>query len=215
MITVGRKGRPFSDDDRDLLQSLAWQATLALEHVDLHVQVSREAITDELTGLANHGRFQDLLSGEIEQVRRYHHPLGLIMLDIDNFKSINDTYGHQQGNVVLTHVARVVRDSSREADTPARYGGEEMALVLPHTGREGSFAIAERIRSSIADLRIPRLDRKGILRVTASLGVAASSDGEKDTLIAEADAALYAAKREGKNRVMKAQPETANVFGGE
>jgi diguanylate cyclase (GGDEF)-like protein len=109
----------------------------------------------------------------------------------------------------------VVRDSSREADTPARYGGEEMALVLPHTGLEGSFAIAERIRSSIADLRIPRLDRKGILRVTASLGVAASSDGEKDTLIAEADAALYAAKREGKNRVMKAQPETANVFGGE
>src|SRR5205085_2507288 len=156
------------------------QATLALENVELHVQVSRQAVTDELTGLANHGRFQDLLSAEMEQVRRYHHPVGLIMLDIDDFKSVNDRYGHQQGDVVLSHVARVLRDSSREADTPARYGGEEMALVLPHTGLEGSYAIAERIRSAIADLRIPRLDQQGVLRITASLGVAASSDGEKD-----------------------------------
>src|SRR5207248_10173198 len=104
---------------------------------------------------------------EIEQVRRYRHPVGLIMLDIDDFKSVNDTFGHQQGDVVLKHVARVLRDTSREADTPARYGGEEMALVLPHTDLEGSYAIAERVRTAIADLRIPRLDQQGVLGITA------------------------------------------------
>ena len=131
----------------------------------------------------------------MEQVRRYHYPVGLIMLDIDNFKSINDNYGHQQGDVVLKHVARVVRENSREADSPARYGGEEMALILPHTDLEGSAAIAERVRSSIEALRISRLDGQGTLRITASVGVAASSEGFKDGLIADADAALYEAKR--------------------
>jgi diguanylate cyclase (GGDEF)-like protein len=215
VITVGRSEKPFTDDDRDLLVSLAAQTTLALENIDLHFQVRKQAVTDELTGLANHGRFQDLLNAEVEQVRRYHHPLGLIMLDLDDFKSVNDTYGHQQGDVVLKHVARILRDNSREADTPARYGGEEMALILPHTDLEGSHAIAERVRGAIEALRVPRLDQDGVLRVTASLGVAAASDGHKESLIADADAALYSAKRNGKNRTVRSQSETANVISGE
>ncbi len=215
LITVGRQGQPFTNDDRELLRSLAAQATLALENVDLHFQVRKQAVTDELTGLANHGRFQDLLSAEIEQVRRYHHQLGLIMVDIDNFKSVNDTYGHQQGDVVLKHVARVLQDTSREADTAARYGGEELALILPHTDLEGSYAIAERARTAIAALRIPRLDGQVILIITACLGVAASSEGLKDDLIAEADAALYTAKREGKNRTVRAAARAANVVTAE
>jgi diguanylate cyclase (GGDEF)-like protein len=215
LITVVREGQRFSADDRELLRSLAAQATLALENVDLHIQVSRQAVTDELTGLANHGRFQDLLGTEIEQVRRYRYPVGLIMLDIDNFKSINDTYGHQQGDVVLRRVARVLADSSREVDYPARYGGEEMAVILPHTDLEGAYAIAERIRTSIEALRIPRMDKRGVLHVTASLGVAASSEGEKNALIAEADAALYEAKRRGKNRTVRASVQAANVLSGE
>ncbi len=214
LITVTRE-RPFTEDDRELLRSLASQATLALENVELHFQVRRQAVTDEQTGLANHGRFQDLLSAEMEQVRRYHHAVGLIMLDIDDFKVVNDTYGHQQGDVVLRHVARAVLATSRETDSPARYGGEEMALILPHTDLEGSYAIAERLRNEIAALRIPRLNGDGVLRITASVGVAASSDGDKDTLIAEADRALYVAKREGKNRTVRAFPETANAFFGE
>jgi diguanylate cyclase (GGDEF)-like protein len=215
LITVGRPDREFTDDDRDVLRSFAAQTTLALENVELHFQVRRQAVTDELTGLANHGRFQELLTTEIEQVRRYEHPVGLIMLDIDDFKSVNDTYGHQQGDVVLKQVARVLRDSSREADAAARYGGEEMALVLPHTDLEGSHAIAERVRTAIEALRVPRLDGQGVLRVTASVGVASSADGDKDSLISEADAALYAAKRSGKNRTVAGHAETANVFGGE
>jgi diguanylate cyclase (GGDEF)-like protein len=215
VITVSRTERPFSDDDREVLRSLAAQATLALENIELHHQVQRQAVTDELTSLANHGHFQDLLSAEVEEVRRYHYPVGLIMLDIDDFKSINDTYGHQQGDVVLKQVAKVLRDTSRDVDTPARYGGEEMALILPHTDLGGAYAIAERLRTSISALRIPRLDGEGFLSVTASLGVTATSDGVKDSLIREADAALYGAKRQGKNQTVKAQPTPANVFAAE
>jgi diguanylate cyclase (GGDEF)-like protein len=213
VITVGRAERPFSDDDRDMLRSLAAQTTLALENVELHHQVQRQAVTDELTGLANHGRFQELLAAEMEQVRRYENPVGLIMLDIDNFKSVNDTYGHPQGDVVLKHVARVLRENSRDVDSPARYGGEEMALILPHTDLPGAHAIAERVRTAIEALHIPRLDHDGVLRVTASVGVAASTEGDKEALVAEADGALYTAKRGGKNRTVAAQ--AANVGGSE
>ncbi len=213
LITVVRRERPFSNDDRALLRSLGAQATLALDNVDLHVQVSRQAVTDELTGLANHGRFQELLGYEVEQVRRYHHPLGLIMLDIDDFKAINDTHGHQQGDVVLKRVARVLEDNSREVDYPARYGGEEMALILPHTDLEGTYAIAERIRTAIEALRVPNRNGSAPLRITASLGVVASGEAQKDELIAEADAALYEAKRQGKNRTVRAPVGAANVLG--
>ena len=213
MITVARRGQPFTDNDRELLHSLAGQAALALENVDLHFQVRRQAVTDELTGLTNHGRFHELLGDEMQQVRRYHYPTGLIMLDIDDFKAINDTYGHQQGDVVLKQIARVVRDGSRDTDRPARYGGEEMAVILPHTDLEGAHAIAERIRTAIEALRVPRLDGRGQLRVTASVGVAASAEGHKDALIADADAALYEAKRKGKNRTVRASARAANVFG--
>ncbi len=211
LITVGRRGRRFDDDDLDILRSLAAQATLALDNVELHYQVRRQAVTDELTGLANHGRFQELLRAELDQVRRYHHSVGLIMLDLDGFKSVNDTYGHPQGDVVLKEVARVVRDTSRETDTPARYGGEEMAVILPHTDLAGAYTIAERVRTAIEALPIPRLDGTGELHITASLGVAASNDGDGQVLISRADAALYAAKRQGKNRAVKAPPEPAKV----
>ena len=116
---------------------------------------------------------------------------------------------------MLAEVARVVRESSREADAPARYGGEEMAVILPHTDLEGAFAIAERVRTAIEALEIPLVATGGTLRVTASLGVAASADGSKDALIACADAALYAAKRQGKNRTVSGATPAAGVVGGE
>jgi diguanylate cyclase (GGDEF)-like protein len=202
IITVARRGRPIDEDDREVLRSLAAQATLALENVDLHFQVQRQAVTDELTGLANHRRFQELLATEMEQVRRYHYSVGVIMLDVDDFKRVNDTWGHPQGDIVLAEVARLVRESSRETDTPARYGGEEMAVILPHTDAQGAYAIAERVRTAIASLQIPLPNGQGPLRVTASLGVAATTNGSKDALIQAADAALYLAKHQGKNRTI-------------
>ena len=224
LITVCREGRRFTEDDLELLRSLASQATLAMANVNLHFDVQRQAITDDLTGLTSHGHFQDLLSAEMEEVRRYRYPVGLIMLDIDNFKSVNDVYGHQQGDLVLRCVADALRDTSRDVDVAARYGGEEMALILPHTDLEGAFEMAERARMAIASMEIPLLEGEGCLRVTTSVGAASSVEGKKDELIAAADAALYVAKREGKNRTVRAEPapatvraesDTANVVSGE
>ena len=214
LVTVGRRDRPFTEDDKDLLRSLARQTTVALDNVELHREVQRQAVTDELTGLTNHGRFQEVLSSEMEQVRRYHYPVGLIMIDLDNFKKINDTYGHPQGDQVLKRVARVLTETSREADSAARYGGEEMALILPHTDLEGSYAIAERVRTAIEALEVPMVDGSGVLRVTASLGVGVTTDGYKEPLISETDAALYRAKHGGKNRTERAGTPSANGTGG-
>ncbi|MEO6857127.1 MAG: GGDEF domain-containing protein, partial [Solirubrobacteraceae bacterium] len=214
LITVARPGRTFNQDDLELLRSLAARATLALANVSLHHDVQRQAVTDDLTGLTSHGHFQQLLGAEMEQVRRYRYPVGLVMIDIDDFKSINDLYGHQQGDVVLRKVADILRETSRDVDFAARYGGEEMALILPHTDLEGTFVIAERFREAIEALEVPLLEGEGALRITASFGAAASADGQKNDLIAAADSALYVAKREGKNRTVKADAQTAHAFGG-
>jgi diguanylate cyclase (GGDEF)-like protein len=125
------------------------------------------------------------------------------MIDLDNFKSINDGYGHQQGDRVLRQVAAILRDTKRDVDVAARYGGEELCLILPHTDLEGTYAIAERVRESIEAAEIPLIGSEGVLRITASFGVAATTDGDKNRLIAAADGALYAAKRQGKNRTVR------------
>jgi diguanylate cyclase (GGDEF)-like protein len=172
-------------------------------------------VTDDLTGLATHGAFQDLLASELAEVRRYRYPVGLLMIDLDGFKSINDLYGHQQGDVVLRHAADVLWENSRDPDVAARYGGEELALILPHTDLDGTYTIAERIRQSIENMRVPLLRGGGSVQVTASIGVAATSENDQSGLISAADAALYVAKRAGKNQTVRATAETADVGGGE
>jgi diguanylate cyclase (GGDEF)-like protein len=141
--------------------------------------------------------------------RRFDQALALLMIDVDDFKRVNDTYGHQQGDLVLREVAAVLRDCSREVDEPARYGGEELVVALQQTDLGGGEAIAERVRTAVEALELPRLDGRGTLRVTVSCGVAASSDGNPTALVAAADAALYAAKRAGKNRTMRADAAVA------
>lgn len=212
LVAVARRGRPFTDEERALLGSLIAQTGISLENVELHDQVARQAVTDELTGLFNHRRFQEVMDAEIAAARRYDRPLGLLMIDIDNFKRVNDTYGHQQGDLVLKAVAAVLQDSSREIDEPARYGGEEMAVALPQTDLDGAYTIAERVRASVEALRVPRLDGAGVLGVTVSCGVAASRTASKDQLVASADAALYRAKHSGKNRTVRGEePAVAPV----
>jgi diguanylate cyclase (GGDEF)-like protein len=208
VISIARPGGAFSERQQELFAYLARQAAISIENVGLHETIQRQAVTDELTGLFNHRRFQEVMTAEVERVRRFEQELGLIMLDIDNFKRVNDTYGHLQGDHVLREVARVLREASREVDEPARYGGEEMAVALPQTGLDGAFEFAERVRTQIEALELPLLDGDGVLRVTASFGVAAlphSAKPDKDALVAAADAALYRAKRSGKNRTVKAE----------
>ena len=169
--------------------------------------MQRQALTDELTGLSNHRRFIETLAAEAERARRFGQSVGLVMLDLDDFKAVNDTYGHQQGDQVLRSVADLMRSYSREIDTPARYGGEELAVVLPQTDVDGAFQLAERLRTGIANLDIPMVSGGGRMRVTASLGAAALPANAQDPerLIAAADAALYEAKRGGKNKTVRAR----------
>ena len=207
-ISIARRGADFSIEQCDLLAYLATQTAVSLENADLHRRISRQAITDELTGLSNVRHFHELLDQEIERAQRFNNHIGLVMVDIDNFKQVNDTYGHPQGDLVLKEVARVLQEHSRDIDYPARYGGEEMSVILPQTDIGGASMLAERMREAIEELRVRRLDGDGVLQMTASFGVAAlpGSATDKRYLIAVADEALYRAKRGGKNRVERATP---------
>ncbi|HVF77882.1 MAG TPA: diguanylate cyclase [Solirubrobacteraceae bacterium] len=207
VVSVGRNGRPFTPSDRELFTYLAGQAARSMENVDLHETAARESVTDDLTGLSNRRAFDDALSSEVERTRRLGGDLGLVLIDLDNFKRVNDTYGHPQGDLVLREVARVLQASSREIDQPARYGGEELAVVLPGTDLEGAYNRAERIREEIERLRIPRLDGTGVLNVTTSCGVASMRGTAADgtALVQAADTALYEAKHSGKNTSVRAR----------
>ena len=206
VVSVARNG-PFTTGDRELFSYLAGQVARSMENVELHETTARRSVTDELTGLSNRRAFDDALAAEVERSKRFGTDLGLVLIDIDDFKLVNDTYGHPQGDVVLREVARVLRESSREVDHPARYGGEELAAVLPGTDLEGAFNRAERVREQIAGLRIPRLDGGEALTVTVSCGVAAARgvDAEGRGLVQSADRALYEAKRSGKNKTVRAR----------
>jgi diguanylate cyclase (GGDEF)-like protein len=207
VVSVGRSERPFTQSERELFNYLAGQAARSMEDVDRHETVTRESITDDLTGLANRRAFDEALAHEVERTKRFGGTLGLVLIDLDHFKNVNDTYGHQQGDVVLREVARVLRESSRDIDHPARYGGEELGLVLPGTDIDGAFNVADRVRRSIGSLSIRRIDGGGTLRVTASCGVAAlplSAADERD-LVKAADDALYHAKADGRNNTRRAR----------
>ena len=192
----------FSDDDVEALSALAVQAGVAIENARLHRVVERQAVTDALTGLANRRQFYEVLGREYERAQRFGQPVSLILLDIDDFKQINDSRGHLAGDAVLHSVAATLAEVIREIDLAARYGGEEFAVLLPQTGPDGAANLAERLRSEIAARKI-RFGTDEIAGVTASFGVAAGPVNEQTQidLIASADAALYQAKREGKNHV--------------
>ncbi len=196
----------FTREERELFEYLAGQAAVSIENADLHETVQHQAVTDELTGLSNIRELHTALDREIERSRRFNSSLGLVMLDIDDFKQVNDVHGHQQGDHVLVEVARVLRALSRDIDEPARYGGEELTVITPETDSAGAAQLAERMREAIEALRIPRLDGQGDVSITASFGVSSLPDtaSDKSSLIAAADAALYRAKRAGKNRVERA-----------
>jgi len=204
VVALSRAGAAFADSEQRLFGHLVGQLAVAIDNVALHERVSREARTDELTGLPNHRAFQEALATELERTRRFRRPLAVAMVDIDAFKAVNDTYGHQQGDEVLRHVATAIRETCRATDTPARYGGEELAVVLPETGIDGAYVVGENIRRAVEGLRLPLSD-SATLRVTVSVGVAATGSErvEPAALIAAADAALYAAKRGGRNQTVR------------
>jgi len=169
-------------------------------------RVASQAATDSLTGLANRRSFDDELALEWRRAERVGGPLALVLVDLDNFKSINDGRGHQAGDAVLRRVAAILDSGARNADLAARYGGEEFALLAPETDLLGATKLADRLRADLEAAMIQLPDGEE-LSVTASFGVAVKGTLERpEQLIAAADEALYEAKRNGKNRVVAADP---------
>ena len=192
----------FTPAEIELLSILASLAAQAIENARLYAQAQEQARTDTLTGLFNHREFQHRLEQEIERFRRYRRPLSLLMLDIDHFKAVNDTYGHPAGDEVLRTLAVLIRQALRPADQPARYGGEEFAVILPETPTASAHALAERLRSAIAAAPVA-LGTGATLDLTVSIGVAGCPEDANTgpALVAAADRALYAAKNAGRNCV--------------
>lgn len=196
------RDRPFTPEESELVAHLVGQADAAARDIERHEQLHREAQTDGLTGLANKRRFEERLAEDVAVARETGAPLSLVLLDVDDFKRVNDVHGHLVGDEVLREVAARLREAAR-AGEPARYGGEELAVALPGAGANDAARVAERVRAAIEAASVA-LPSGGTLGVTASLGVATLAGGEPmepSELVAAADAELYRAKREGKNRV--------------
>lgn len=202
LVVASTKAGAFEEDTLRVVEGMALQVAAAIQNAHLYEM----AMVDGLTGLFVRRYFDARIAEELERARRYGTAFSIIMMDIDNFKQLNDTHGHPVGDRVLREVATVVRDQMRGVDTAARYGGEEFAVVLPRTEKVAAYNLAERIRLAIAERSIA-LEGASVpaVTVTASFGIAAYPDesvaGEGDDIVRRADLALYRAKQLGKNRV--------------
>ena len=213
LLRAARIKGAFTLREINFCEIVAQAAANALERAQLfeNIQQAKErlehlAITDGLTGLYNHRYFLQQLEAEYERARRYELPLSCMIMDIDNFKRVNDTFGHLQGDSVLRGLASCALQTVRKSDVVARYGGEEFVVIMPQTGLEGARTQAERIRKKILEHSFEGLP--DTYKVTVSIGVAvfdAQTIPDCEALIRVADGALYQAKREGKNRAIVGQ----------
>ncbi len=193
---------PFNPDELKLVVAHALERKKLQEEVQEKKIYQEMAIIDGLTGLYNRRYFDELLAREESRARRYPQKFSLLMIDVDNFKIINDTYGHPQGDNILKKLGEILLRSSRNTDFVSRYGGDEFCIVAPHTNKENASVFAARIMDIIGrDLAVINNEAKA--SVTASIGVANFNDDAqaKEELLTKADNALYQAKRLGKNRV--------------
>ena len=190
--------------DRVVLDLFALQAVQALRLARAYRTVRLGTLRDALTGVANHGSFQETLRHEVARHERSAESLVLLMVDLDDFKTVNDRFGHPVGDVVLRGVVARLLESVREMDVVARYGGEEFAVILPQTDAAQGTRVAERLRAAVAASPLPAGSAEP-LPLTVSIGLALYPEdaGEKGALVECADQALYAAKRTGKNRVVR------------
>lgn len=190
--------RNWEDEEILMVRTVCDQLSVGICHARLFRQMQTQAMTDALTGLYNHGYFQERLGREVKLADRNNEQVSLILLDLDRLKRINDTHGHRSGDGTLCHVASIMKSSVREVDVCARYGGEEFVVILPQCGREHAIEVAERLREAIAAAPVPNVGQ-----VTASIGVATYPSGakSKEELVEMADRAMYLAKAAGRNRV--------------
>jgi diguanylate cyclase (GGDEF)-like protein/PAS domain S-box-containing protein len=196
--------KPIQQSIRDLVNTIADFLGVVISNHENLERIKQQSRMDKLTGLYNRRVFEEQLSIEFRRALRYDRDLSLVIMDIDDFKKVNDTYGHQQGDQVLETMGNLLAGSFRDLDTVCRYGGEEVCVILPETVGEAAKTKAEQIRRKIAELDIPMVDMPGKkLRVTMSMGVACLSKGttSEEQLLRDADRALYWVKNNGKNQV--------------
>jgi len=206
---IGALGYITDPTDLDLLLA----RTRTLLEFKAYLDVCEEAaFTDHLTGLANRRRFERQLEREVGRVQRFEHPFSLLMIDIDSFKHVNDTFGHDAGDEAIRRISKVLCEGTRGIDLAARIGGEEFAVLLVETNKEGGFEVAERLRTAIKALEIPRAGR-----VTASFGVAeCPSDAQTAAdILKAADIALYEAKRNGRDQVVAMPLKSNSMVAGD
>lgn len=198
VIEDDMNSRNWEDEEMLMVKTVSDQLSVAISHARLFRRVQTQAMTDALTGLYNHGYFQDRLDRETKLADRNNNQVSLILLDLDHLKHINDTHGHRSGDAALCHVASIMQASVRDVDVCARYGGEEFVVILPQCDRAGAIEVAERLRQSIASAPLDKTEQ-----ITASIGVATYPSGakNKEELIEMADRAMYLAKAAGRNRV--------------
>jgi len=208
VITLSKLGvNQFDEGDIRLLEIIAGQAAIAFDRVRLYEELRTEAVTDPMTGLYNRRYLFERFKEEQARAVRHTHVLAAIILDIDKFKSVNDRYGHAAGDLVLQELAALIRQVVRTEDIVARYGGEEFCILLPEIPLADAEQVAERLRIYIEEHDLP--EAAGVKRVTASVGMALYSPGDRETdLFTRADLAMYAVKHRGGNLLCIAEGET-------
>lgn len=201
LLMAFRTAGEFSVTEGQILRIFSAQVAMLIAHIQARRQIQSLADTDHLTGISNKRAFSAKLPAEIDRARVYDVPLALLMIDIDDFKLINDTFGHPMGDVVLSESCATIRETLRPPDFFARYGGDEFALILPHTDLPGAVAVAERVLQRVRELNIQASD-EGSLHNSVSIGIAVllPEDETQLDLMRRADERLYEAKRSGKNR---------------
>jgi diguanylate cyclase (GGDEF)-like protein len=201
LMLLVRGDRDFTEGERQVLAILSTQVSLLLDMIRAREKITNLADTDDLTGIWNKRYFRRQLPQEIERARTFGVPLALLLFDIDEFKQINDGFGHVIGDVVLSELCGVVRESLRPTDILSRFGGDEFAIILPHTDLAGATAVAERLLRQVRALTVPT-DEEGAIQCSVSIGIAEfrREDATANDLVRRADERLYQSKRQGKNR---------------
>lgn len=196
--------KEYTPSEKKLISIFSDQIGIAIENALLHKKTELLSLTDDMTGLYNFRYFQQKIKDEIIRSKRYQRDLSLLMMDIDHFKVVNDTYGHTRGDIILKMVSDIIRITVRDVDISARYGGEEFVVILPETAQKDTIQIAERIRRRVEDIDFSNIEGLETLRITISIGVASFPENAstEKSLIEAADKACYFAKKTGRNRVV-------------